>query len=571
VSYDLKIVGGKIVDGSGQPGYRGDIGIRDGRIVALGEAKDTGDRTIDAGGSVVCPGFVDIHTHYDAQVLWDNMLTISPWHGVTTAVMGNCGFGVAPTRPGDRLTIMRTLEKVEGMSLEALQAGLGMDWPFESFPEYLKAVEHKGTAINVAALVGHTPLRLYVMGDDAMEREATEAEVAEMSAIVNDSIAAGALGFSTAHAATQNAYDGRPVPSRLASFGEIDSLVGAMKEAGGNIVQCSIGKTFLHNEMSELARRHNVPVTWTALVSGMSGPGSHRKHLQLTAEQRAQGLEITPQVACRPVMFDFDFSEPFPFEMLPLFRDLMKLDHEGRRAAYHDAGFRDRFRAETDPSQKMLLAGWAGRTAISMSPKEAELEECLLAEVAARRGVDPIDFALDLSLESDFAVRFRLPFLNYDHEEVGELLTADDTVLALSDAGAHASQLCDACYSTHFLGHWARDQGIMEMEQAVHRLTQRPAEVMGIRDRGRLALGLAADIVIFDPAKIGAGGLSRVYDQPAGQDRLIAQAIGIQAVIVNGVPIRENNDDVLAPEQPLPGQLIRPNRGSRAVPDYIGA
>jgi N-acyl-D-amino-acid deacylase len=557
MDYDMKIVGGTIVDGSGSAGYRGDVGIVDGKVVALGNVKGQATTTIDAGDQIVCPGFVDIHTHYDAQVLWDNMLSISPWHGVTTAVMGNCGFGIAPVRPDDRVMMMRTLEKVEAMSYEALEAGLGLDWPFETFPQYLNAVQNAGTAINVAAFVGHTPVRMYVMGDDAMEREATGAEIEAMATIVRDATKAGAIGFATAHAATQNAYDGRPVPSRMASFGELDALVGAMASAGGSIVQGAIGKTFFHDEMTELCRRHGIMVTWTALLSGMSGPGSHNKHLQRTEEQLAEGLKIVPQVACRPVNFDFDFGEPFPFGMLPLFRDVLALDNEAKKNAYRDVEFRRKFKEASDPSARHLLANWMHRTPISALPTERGMEEQNLGEVAKQRGVDPIDLALDLSIESDFAARFRLPFLNYDENEVRELLVNDNTVVALSDAGAHASQLCDACYSTHFLGHWSRDEGIVELEKAVHMLTQKPADVMGFSDRGRLQVGLPADVVVFDATTVGASALKRVHDLPAGQDRLISEAIGIQAVIVNGQVIRENGNDVKRPGKQFPGQLLR--------------
>jgi N-acyl-D-aspartate/D-glutamate deacylase len=557
MDYDLKIVGGTIVDGTGQARYRGDVGVRGGKVVALGSAPGIAARTIDAGGQVVAPGFVDIHTHYDAQVLWDRKLSISPWHGVTTAVMGNCGFGVAPVRPADRATMLRTLEKVEGMSYEALEAGLGLEWPFESFAEYLSCVEGRGSVINLAAFVGHTPVRLYVMGDDAMEREATGDEIEAMAAIVRDAVQAGAIGFATAHAATQNAYDGRPVPSRLASFSEIDSLVGAMVSAGGSIVQGAIGKTFFHDEMTELARRHDVLITWTALLSGMSGPGSHQRHLDRTEEQLAEGLRIVPQVACRPVMFDFDFGEPFPFGMLPLFRDALKASTEEKKAAYRDPEFRRRFKEETGAGAKNILADWVNRTPISVLPSDRAVEERILSEVASERGVDPVDLALDLSIESDFAARFRLPFLNYDQSEVAELLASDNTVLALSDAGAHASQLCDACYSTHFLGHWRRDEGVVDLETAVHMLTQKPADVMGLRERGRLALGLPADLVIFDPDSVNASGLRRVHDLPAGQDRLISEAEGIRAVVVNGTVIREEGEDTLTLDGGLPGAVLR--------------
>jgi N-acyl-D-aspartate/D-glutamate deacylase len=330
-----------------------------------------------------------------------------------------------------------------------------------------------------------------------------------------------------------------------------------MAASGRGVLQCSIGKNFFHDELTDLARRHNVPVTWTALVSGMSGPGSHQKHLDKTAQQRAEGLNIVPQVACRPVMFDFNFGDPFPFEMLPLFREIMTLDRDEKKAVYNDDSFRDKFKAETAPTVKMLLADWVGRTRISMLPSEPELEEMLLSDIAAQRGEDAIDLALDLSIASDFSARFRLPFLNYDLQEVGELLVNDNTVVSLSDAGAHASQLCDACYSTDFLGHWVRDKSMMEMEQGVHELTQKPADLMGLKERGRLAQGLPADVVIFDPATVNASGLSRVYDQPAGQDRLISQALGIEAVVVNGTVIRQDGLDTINADQALPGEFLR--------------
>ena len=557
MDYDLKIVGGTIVDGSGGEAYRGDVGVQNGKVVALGKADGDAARTIDAGGLVVSPGFVDIHTHYDAQVMWDNMLSISPWHGVTTAVMGNCGFGVAPMRPADRQGIMRTLEKVEGMSYEALEAGLGLDWPFESYPDYLGAIKKCGMAINLASFIGHTPVRLYVMGDAAMEREATADEIDQMAAIVRAGIEAGALGFSTSMAATHNAFDGRPVPSRLASFAETDALIGAMASTGRGVMQCTIGKKLFHDELSDLAQRHGVPVTWTALLSGMTGPRSHQRHLVKTAEQRAAGLDIVPQVACRPINFDFDFGEPFPFELFPIFKELMGLDTNAKKGAYADPAFRQNFKALTAPDQKNLLANWTGRAVISTLPSDPSQDERPLTDVARERGVDATDLALDLSIESEFAARFRFPFINYDQDEVRELLTDENTVVALSDAGAHASQLCDACYSTHFLGHWCREEGIVSLEKAVHMLTQRPADVMGFRDRGRLAEGLPADIVIFDPATVGATGLKRVYDQPAGQDRLVSQAIGIQAVVVNGTVIREDGADALAEKDMLPGRLVQ--------------
>ena len=555
--YDLKIVGGTIVDGTGAPGYLGDLAIRAGRIVALGDAPGDASRTIDATGRIVSPGFVDIHTHYDAQIVWDRTLSCSPWHGVTTVVIGSCGFGVAPMRPEHREVVMRTLEKVEGMTYDALAAGLGTDWPFVTYPEYLDAIEQGGCLINVAAYIGHTPMRLFVMGEDATEREATPDELAQMEAIVRDAMTAGAIGFSTSQAATHHGAGGRPVPSRLASFAEIDALVGAMAESGRGVVQAAMGRTLFNDEFAELSSRHGVPITWTALLAGMTGPGSHRRYLDVAARQREAGHHIVPQVACRPIMFDFRFSEPYPFELLDSFAEIMHADEAGKRRLYADPAFRDAFRADSAPDAKNVDAGWPERTVVSHFDPDPSIEERPLHDLAAERGVDPVDLALDLALESDLQARFRFAFLNHDQSEVRELITDPNTVVTLSDAGAHADQLCDACYSTHLLGHWVREQEAMSIEQAVHALTGRPAELMGITDRGRLEVGRPADVVVFDPETIGTSVPRRVQDLPGGAERLVTDAYGVDAVIVNGAVVRLGPADQFGPDDELPGALLR--------------
>ncbi|HYM31987.1 MAG TPA: amidohydrolase family protein [Candidatus Cybelea sp.] len=559
MQYDIKIAGGTIVDGSGKPGVKGDVGIKGGKVVALGSAPGDARETIDATDRVVAPGFVDIHTHYDAQVMWDRMLTISPWHGVTTVVIGNCGFGVAPTRPSHRELIMRTLEKVEGMSIDALRLGLGEDWPFESFPEYLDALERRGTSINVGVLAGHTPIRLNVMGEDAVKRAATRDEIAAMERIVREAMEAGAVGFATSHASTHHGFGGNPVPSRLAEVSEIGTLVGAMAKSGRGVMQATIGRTLFFDQFADIARRHHVPITWTALLAGIAGPGSHRRHLDRTRQLiEVEGLNIVPQVACRPLNFDFDFNEPFVFEARPLFEPTMKTDRAGRKRIYADAAFRAAFKEDLSrENMRNSLAGWYDRTVISVSPSDRSLEERPLTEVAAERGQDPVDLALDLSLATDFATRFRCAVVNYEEHEVAELLQYPNAVVALSDAGAHASQLCDACYATYLLGHWVREKGAIGLEQAVHMLTQKPAEVMGITDRGRLAVGAPADAVVFDPKTVAAGKLRRVYDLPGGGDRLIAESSGIDAVVVNGVTIRRSGKDAVNAAGALPGRVLR--------------
>ncbi len=525
MTYDLKITGGTIVDGSGKPGFAGDLGIKDGKVVALGKADGPAATTIDAAGKVVSPGFVDVHTHYDAQILWDRMLSISPWHGVTTTVIGNCGFGVAPTKAIHRKLIMQTLEKVEGMSLEALEAGLGTSWPFETFPQYLEALEKRGSAINVAALFGHTPLRLYVMGEESTERAATIDEIAAMKKLVREAMDAGAIGFGTSVSVSHNGYAGKPVPSRQATVEEMDALVSVMGELKRGLMQITIGRDFSTRHMAEVSRKYGVPVTWTALLSYLYGPGGHRKQLMKFMNELAVEDAKAPGT---------------------------------RRRAYADPAWREKLRSEVTP----LFRNWWDRVIIAWAPSARELEEQPLPAAAAKLGKDPVDLALDLALANDLQARFRMAVMNFDEKEVAELITDPNTIIALSDAGAHASQLCDACYSTYLLGHWVRERKTFTIEQAVHNLTQRPAEIFGITDRGLLARGRPADVVVFDPKTVGPGPLKRVYDLPAGADRLVSEASGIDAVIVNGKLIRRDGKDTVAANDKLPGRLLRHGRAA---------
>ena len=562
MDYDVKITGGTIIDGTGATGVVGDVGIRAGKIVAMGGAAGSATTTIDAANRVVAPGFVDVHTHYDAQVMWDRMLTISPWHGVTTVVMGNCGFGIAPTRPQHRKLILRTLEKVEGMSFDALKAGVGTEWPFETFPEYLDAVERRGTVINIGVLIGHTPVRLYVMGEEATQRAATEGEIAQMRAIVREAIDAGAVGFATSKAPTHVGYAGRPVPSRAADLAEVQAIADALREAGRGVVQATVGPGLFFDEFAKLAESSGRTVTWTALLAGMLGPGSHRMLLDRSIDLVRQGFTVVPQVSCRPLNFDFDFKEPFAFESLPMFAGVSAADLEGKTRIYRDPAFRESLKSAYGSSMAGPFANFGGRLWVSSFPLDHSLEERAIEDVADERGVHPIDAMLDLALESKLAARFRMAVINFDEDAVAELLTDEHTVLGLSDAGAHASQLCDACFSTHLLGHWVRDKGTLTLEEAVRMLTTRPAEVFGITDRGRLTLGVPADVVVFDPQTVGASPLRRVHDMPAGADRLVADAIGIEAVIVNGQVIRRDGKDVVETDGPLPGRLLRNGRAA---------
>ena len=335
----------------------------------------------------------------------------------------------------------------------------------------------------------------------------------------------------------------------------------AVADAGAPLVQAAMGRGLFNEEFEDLARRHRVAITWTALLAGMTGKGKHWGYLETAARQQAEGLRIVPQVACRPIMFDFRFDEPYPFELLECFAEVRNSDRDAKAEAYADPAFRERFRAASTPGARNVNAGWARRAVVSRHEPDPSLEERPLTDIAAERGIPPEDLALDLAIESDLTTRFRFAFLNHDSEEVRDLIRDPHTVITLSDAGAHADQLCDACWSTHLLGHWVRDEGALTLEAAVHALTQRPAELVGIAGRGVLAEGMAADLVVFDPETVGHAPLRRVADLPGGAERLLADPIGVHAVVVNGTVLRDSAGDRIAAGGELPGRLLRHGRG----------
>jgi len=556
MGYDLKITGGTIVDGTGASRYLGDLGIKDGRIVAMGDAPAEAQRSIDATGRIVAPGFVDIHTHYDAQVLWDPLVSCSPWHGVTTIVMGNCGFSVAPTRPEHRDLIMRTLENVEGMSVEALRAGLG-DWGFETFPEYLDALDTNGCAVNMAAMVGHTALRMYVLGEEATEREATEGEIARQRELVTEALEAGALGFATSRATTHVGYEGRPVPSRLATSEEIIEIAQALGDVGG-VMQATQGRGLSHDEFARIAETTGANVSWTALLASTLGPGSHLKDLEKAHALADRGLPVFPQVAVQPIQFEMSWKAPFIYEGMRVFQPVAQSDFEGRKAYYGDRDWREQFKDKAGNGGK-IGDRWA-RTEITWFPPDPSMEGKNVQVLADELGQDPVDVMLDMALDADLDMRIVQDVVNHDRDEIDELLHDPTTVIGLSDAGAHASQLCDAKYSTEFLSTFVRERESFDLEQAVHMLTQRPAQIFGIEDRGTLNDGGWADVVVFDMENVGHEGKRRVYDLPAGADRLVSDATGIDAVVVNGTIIRQHGEDAVSAESSLPGKLLRHGR-----------
>jgi N-acyl-D-amino-acid deacylase len=549
---ELLIRGGTVIDGTGAPGVVADVAIDNGRITAIGTGL-SGDRELDATGHVVAPGFIDIHTHYDAQVFWDPSLTPSCFHGVTTIVAGNCGFSIAPTRPEHHSLIARTLENVEDMDVATLEAGV--PWDFSTFPEYLASVESHGMGLNFAAYIGHTALRLFVMGDDAYERAATPEEITRMQEVVREAMEAGAAGFATSFAPTHRGVDGKPVPSRFAERVEIEALLEALGQTGLGIAAFTPGEQMGVADLYKLQPKIGVPFTYTALLTMPSG--AHKAMLELNRQGWSDGAQVWPQVSPRPLQFSMSLAEPFTLNVNPKFAELMSAGLAERREAYGDPAWRKETLEAWETGSQFARPRW-DTYVFSESSAHPDLAGRRLREVAEERAAEPFDLLLDTALdEPDLSLRVGCILANDDVDELYTVLTAAGCTLGLSDAGAHVGQLCDAPQATDYLGNWVRERSLTSLEEAVHRLTARQADILGLADRGRLVPGACADVVVFDPATVGPGPVRRVADFPTGSERLTADApTGIRHVLVNGTPIRVDGVQDL---DVRPGQLARPS------------
>ena len=554
---DLVIRGATVVDGLGNAPRRADVAVKDGRIEAIGDIKGSGARTIDAGGLTLSPGIVDVHTHYDAQVTWDATLSPSPSLGVTTAVMGNCGFGIVPATPAGRDLVIRNLSVVEGMDLDALRTGI--QWDFESFGDYMAMLRRRSPYANVAVLAGHSTIRTAVMGEAASQRkDATPEELAQMKAMVVDAMANGAIGLGASYSLNHSGYGGVPMPSTIAPMDELDALVGAMGPRGRGVIAIASGvKT--PQELEPMAARYGRPFfqgTGMAMYNEQDPARSLRIFDDCAAAlRRGNGLYI--QIPCQPLSFDFTMANAYPFYSHPAFDPIKAYAPEQLKTVFRDASWRALFRENArNPRPGMIFQGDWHRVmvAVAHKPANAKYVNRYISEIAQSEGRDPLDVMLDIALDEDLETAFLGRFLNVGDDGVARLLKHEAGVVALSDAGAHLIYMCDAGFGLHFLARWVRERGDFDIAEGVRRLTSHPADLYGIQNRGRIALGAHADLLLFDPATVGVSPAERVADLPGGGRRTIRRPIGVQGVFCNGVMTFDGKDYVAHDKGP--GQVL---------------
>jgi len=557
MAHDLVIRGPTVVDGLGHDALRADVAVKDGRIAKIGDVGADAAKVIDAGGLTLMPGIIDLHTHYDAQVTWDPTLSPSPSLGVTTAVMGNCGFGIVPSPPHLRDLIMRNLSVVEGMDIDALRAGI--DWQFESFGEYLDAVRRCGPYANLAVLVGHSAVRTAAMGNDAsLRKEATAAELAEMKRLVAEAMGQGAIGLGASYSLHHSGWGGVPMPSTISDVSEFDALVGAMGGPGRGVVEISSGATPVET-MEQIAARHGRRIfmsTATALYNEQY-PERALGMFDACAAAQARGNELYIQITCQPLSFDFTLASAYPFYSHPAFDPIKAYDREQLKVVFRDESFRERFRTDLrTPRPGTVFQGNWDRIIVAapVKPEHAGLADRSIADIVRDTNRDPLDAMLDLGLDEDLETGFIGRFFNAVDSGVEPLVKHKAGVVALSDAGAHLVYLCDAGFGLYFLGHWVRERGAFDLTEGARRLTSHQAGLYGIPDRGRIAVGACADLLLFDPATVGISAARRVNDLPGGGPRTLRDPLGVHGVFVNGV--RVFNGTVYEQLDKGPGQVL---------------
>lgn len=546
MSYDLIIRNGKVVDGTGTPGVHQDVAVSDGRIVEVGKVDGTAKKTIDASDLVVAPGFVDPHTHYDAQICWDDVTSPSSWHGVTTVMMGNCGVGLAPCRPESREVAAWDLVNVEAIPFDVLNKGVTWDW--ETFPEYMDAAKRRGSGLNLGFLAALTPFRHYVLGEESMDRAATKDETKTIAGLLKDAMEAGAFGFTTTNAGQHVGYQGRPLACRLASKDELKAYCNVLRDIGRGAIEIALTNEVSKVDASErelldmLLTESQRPVTWLALLNRDDDPDAVQNTLREVADLIDRGS--VPQCTCRPFIIQIDLRTPFIFANMACWNPVLNRPAEEQMTIMRDPEFRRAFKDAL--KRPLIFSGrWEVMTILeAKSPKLVDLVGRNVKEIAAERGTDPVDTFLDLAIEDNLEMQFNYELFNSDESRIPELITDPRAMIGLSDGGAHVDSICDAGYATYLLGTWVRDQGVMTLERAIQRITTEPAGLFGITQRGRIAPGLAADFAIFDLATVGSDKTGEMrYDLPGGGRRLVVPSRGMEYTLVNGEVLFESGVD----------------------------
>ena len=562
MSYDLLIKNGTVVDGSGGVRYRADVAVSDGRIAAIGRVNERAEQIIDAEGHIVSPGFVDGHTHMDAQVFWDPIGSCSCYHGVTSVVMGNCGFTLAPCKPEDADFVFRNLERAEDLSRDAMLAGI--DWTWETFPEFLDAVDALPKGINYAGYIGHSALRTHTMGERAFTDPATEDDLKTMQRAVQEAVRAGAIGFSTSRTLNHVTPDDQPVASRLAEWDEVRAIVNAMGETGKGIFEIA-GETPGRNperireyfdRLKNLAVESGVTQTW-GMFSVRAAPELWRPYFDLVDETAAAGGRMVVQVHSRALNVLLSFKSNTPFDKWDVWKDLRTLPLDEQKAKLRDAAFKAKL-------VEVASREYKGPKIVGAEPRppnwnfvypmaNMDYDQPNMADLAQQKGVHPVELMIDLALEHDFDIFFRQPLANENQDHVLEMIKHPRSVVTFSDSGAHVSQIMDSSLQTHLLSHWVREKQALTLEEAVRQITYNTATLWGLHDRGLIRRGMAADLVVFDADTVGADLPTVVDDLPSGARRLKQTASGIKNTVVNGEILLTDNEHSGA----APGQLLR--------------
>ena len=556
MSYDLLIKNGTVVDGTGSQPVQADIAVADGKIAEIGKITEGAKKVIDASDLTVTPGFIDHHTHYDAQICWDPLVSPSSWHGVTSVIMGNCGVGLAPCKPDVREIATWDLVNVEAIPFDVLAKGVTWDW--ETFPEYMDAAGKRGSGINLGFMAPLTPFRHYVMGEESMDRAATPEETVQIATLLREAMDAGAFGFSTTNGPQHIGYQGRPLACRLASREELSAYGGVLKGLGRGTIELALNDqpgVVTESDyalLDHLGTESNRPVTWLAMLSRDDKPDVCMQTLKQTEPLIKRG--IVPQVTCRPLSVQVNLRNPFIFANLECWNPAFNKSAEEQMTLYRNLDFRQAWR-QTFEEPRVFPGKWDRVDIQDVSnPALKKYEGKTVDDVARERGKTGLDTFLDLAIEDDLNIQYTMALFNADEKRVAELITHPNTMIGLSDGGAHVDMLCDAGYCTYLLGTWVREKQLMPIERAVQRITSEPAKFFGVPNRGVLASGMAADITIFDANTVGSPKRPEMrYDLPGGGRRLVVPAYGVMHTVVNGEVLYADQQHTGS----LPGQVLR--------------